>query len=1067
MLKVYEKRKKIPTYEVGEPDKNPMFLEKRVYQASKGNIYPYPIVEKINDEKVDKEYNVIYLENDYIELMLMPELGGRIQYGYDKINDYYFFYNNEVIKPALVGLCGPWISGGVEFNWPQHHRPSTFDSVEYEIEENEDFIIVWMGEIEQMSQMTGRVGIKLYKDKALVEVLGKSTNSTEVPQNFLWWANIAVHVHDEYESFFPVDVTYVSDHGKRDITAYPYADSIYYNIDYKNMEKKDRNITNYKNIPVPMSYMALGSKYNFFGGYDFKKSMGTLHISDTNTAPGKKQWTWGNGDFGYAWDRQLTDENGPYIELMAGVFTDNQPDFTWIAPNETKEFKQIWYPFKELGKVKNASEDCAIKIEINEKIEFGIFSVRKIQGILRVSSEGVEIYSKNINLGIGENFDDSISNKNYETLKIEVIENGEILLGFEFEEIEKKEFKPYEEALLPKEILTNDELYQIGVHLEQYRHATYNPEDYYLECLERDEDDMRCNNAMGMLSYKKGDFNGALTYFEKANERATKYNPNPIDCQSFYGIGLCNKMLNNPKQAYKAFYKSIWDYKYKSNGYFELSKLDMKDKNYKKAMEHLKESLKYNALNYDALYLKELCLEKLCETSDFSKVLKLNPLHYLSSIKEKGMEFTFNRIGIKYKTIIELVTFNYEIGEIESIKKILEISKELKHPLLKMIGIIIGEKLEYESNLDYVFPHRVFERYILEKVEDSFEKNYLLGNLLYDKKEYDLALKSFEKAYQYNPNNSILNRNLGIAYNNIEKNQKKSLEYYEKAHRSNNKDKKVIFELDSLKKLMNISQEKRIKFIEKNLFALERDDLYVEYVRLYNEIGEYKKVLSLLSKRMFHPFEGGEGKVIEQYRFANIELGKESLKNNEYEKAIEYFKSSLKYPQNFGEGKIYGTPEADVNYYLGIAYKKIDMEISQKYLLKCANESVISSSDLSYKPEKLQMNYYQGKAFEELGNTEKAKGIFSNLIEIAKTKSQSEAKVHYFAISVPELLVFDQDLNIVNKTLCYYLISLGYLGLGKLKESKENVKKSLELDINNFEAIALNKQLLFEFGDAE
>ena len=116
----------IPTYGCGKPDRNPMFLEKRVYQGSSGKVYPLPVIDRIEDTKEEKSYRAVFLENDYLMVMVLPELGGRIQRALDKTNGYDFVYYNEVIKPALVGLTGPWISGGIEFNWPQHHRPTTF-----------------------------------------------------------------------------------------------------------------------------------------------------------------------------------------------------------------------------------------------------------------------------------------------------------------------------------------------------------------------------------------------------------------------------------------------------------------------------------------------------------------------------------------------------------------------------------------------------------------------------------------------------------------------------------------------------------------------------------------------------------------------------------------------------------------------------------------------------------------------------------------------------------------------------------------------------------------------------
>ncbi|MBQ9599365.1 MAG: DUF5107 domain-containing protein, partial [Clostridia bacterium] len=289
----------IPTYELSEYDKNPMFLEKRVYQGSSGRVYPHPVCEGVSEVKTDKEYNAIYLENDYILVMILPEIGGKIHRLYDKTNGYDAVYYNEVIKPALVGLAGPWVSGGIEFNWPQHHRPSTFDSVDYTVERRDDgSVTVWVGETEKMFHTKGMAGFTVYPDKAYVEITGQVYNPTDRPQTFLWWANPAVPVNDYTQSIFPPDVNAVMDHGKRAVSEFPIAKGVYYKYDYA----PGTDISRYKNIPVPTSYMAYHSDFNFIGNYDYNERAGLLHIADHHVSPGKKQWTWGNGDFGQAWD---------------------------------------------------------------------------------------------------------------------------------------------------------------------------------------------------------------------------------------------------------------------------------------------------------------------------------------------------------------------------------------------------------------------------------------------------------------------------------------------------------------------------------------------------------------------------------------------------------------------------------------------------------------------------------------------------------------------------------------------------------------------------------------------
>lgn len=247
-VKVWEEDILLPTYGIGRPEKNPMFLEKRVYQGSSGVVYPYPVIEKIEDTCEEKSYHAVWLENEYLKVMILPELGGRIQMAFDKIKQRHFIYYNHVIKPALVGLTGPWISGGIEFNWPQHHRPSTFLPVDYSIEQCKDgSVIVWVSERERMFGQKGTAGFTLHPGRAVLEIQGKVSNPTPLPQTFLWWANPAVAVNADYQSVFPSDVNAVFDHGKRDVSRYPIATGTYYKMDYS----AGVDISRYKNIPVP------------------------------------------------------------------------------------------------------------------------------------------------------------------------------------------------------------------------------------------------------------------------------------------------------------------------------------------------------------------------------------------------------------------------------------------------------------------------------------------------------------------------------------------------------------------------------------------------------------------------------------------------------------------------------------------------------------------------------------------------------------------------------------------------------------------------------------------------
>ena len=501
----------IPTYEVGSPDKNPLFLEKRVYQGSSGKIYPYPSIQEISREKTDHAWNAVWLENEYLRVMILPELGGRIQRAYDKTNDYDFVYYNHVIKPALVGLTGPWISGGIEFNWPQHHRPTTYSPVDYEICENADGSkSLLIHDVDQMYGTKEITRFTLYPDRAYIEIRGQLYNRTPLPQTFLWWANPAVSVNDNTQSIFPPDVHSVYDHGKRAVSRFPIATGEYYKHDYS----EGVDISRYKNIPVPTSYMAEKSEYNFVGGYDYGKEAGLLHVADHHVSPGKKQWTWGCGDFGKAWDRNLTDEDGPYIELMTGMYCDNQPDFSWLKPYEEKVFHQYFMPYKAVGQVKNASIYAVLGMETEEDgLHICVYGTKAYESAdVVVTDDGREVYRESTKLSPVDIYRKVLPLEITDPCKVKVavFAEGRELVSYQPKDQGIPELaEPAKAPAAPEEMLTNEELFLTAQHIEQYRHATWLPDSYYLEGLKRDPGDTRINNAYGLLLLRRGCFKQA------------------------------------------------------------------------------------------------------------------------------------------------------------------------------------------------------------------------------------------------------------------------------------------------------------------------------------------------------------------------------------------------------------------------------------------------------------------------------------------------------------------------------------------------------------------------------
>ena len=1097
MVRAWREIVTIPTYEVGKPEKNPIFLEKRVYQGSSGVVYPYPVIESISDEKIDKDYKAVFIENEYIKVMVLPELGGRVQMAYDKIAKRHFVYYNHVIKPALVGLLGPWISGGIEFNWPQHHRPSTFMPADCTIEEGEDGgVTVWVSEMEKMFHQKGMAGFTLRPGCAYLEIHGVLYNRTDVPQTFLWWANPAVEVNDAYQSVFPPDINAVFDHGKRAVSSFPIATGTYYKMDYS----AGVDISNYKNIYVPTSYMGVNSRFNFEGGYENDTKAGMLHVASHHFSPGKKQWTWGNGDFGRAWDRNLTDEATPeemqkwgidrkgfrpYIELMAGVYTENQPDFSWLMPYEEKQFTQYFMPYRELGVVKEASKDLVMNInEKDGKAEFKIFATNKQDvHIILVTDSGETLYDQKHTVSPEAVLTETvgINGAKLSELNLKILKD---LYGSERTVMhwhaESDEIRPIpdsaEAALLPEEVKTNEQLFLTGLHLEQYRHATWSPVDYYEEALRRDPNDVRCLNALGLWYIRKCRFGLAEGYLRKAVRLITKRNPNPYDSEPIYNLALALKYQGQYDEAYELFWKSTWSKACADAGYFEASKISVMQGRLDDALDELNRCLIYGAHNQKALALKAAVLRKIGRKESAAEVCKAAlktdlfnygcryELYLLTGKKSLLDEMTEMLQGLA-KNYDELALDYQAAGLNDEAKAIWDIAVS-KHATSPMTYYYLGRYDEAEQALsDYCFPNRAEDVIALESAKrenpDGSMAPYYLGCLYYASRQYDLAIDNWELSARLNPNFPTVWRNLALARFNKQDRQEEALECMEKAFRLDETDERVLMELDQLYKRLHKPHAERLAFLQKYPELIQRrDDLLLEEITLLNETGRYEEAMKKLDSHIFHPWEGGEGKVPAQYQICRVELAKQAIADKRYDEAIRLLGECLDYPYHLGEGKLYGAQENDFYYLLGVAY---DATGNRDKARECWEEATKGPQEpaaaMYYNDAKPDKIFYQGLALYKLGREGEAHGRFFKLINYGKQHIFEKQVMDYFAVSLPDLLIWEDSLDTKNLIHCKYMLALGYYGMGERDKAMKYLAEVEVLD-NNHQGIQQFRTLL-------
>ena len=869
------------------------------------------------------------------------------------------------------------------------------------------------------------------------------------------------------------------------------------------------DISRYKNIPVPTSYMAIQSDYNFVGSYENDSQAGMLHVANHHISPGKKQWTWGNGDFGKAWDRNLTDEDGPYIELMCGVYTDNQPDFSWIQPNEEKTFEQYFLPYHGIGVVKNATKDAAVNLVIDgQSVSVKVYVTGLFAGSKLLLTYNHEILlNDDVDLTPHNFYEVTVPFKDQvlkEKLEVKVIDKkGSILVSYRPEETAHQEMPPSATAAMqPSDIASNELLFLNGLHLEQYRHATYAPTDYYLEALKRDAGDIRCNNAMGVWLMRRAKFASAEPYLRAAVKRLSIRNPNPYDGEPLYNLGLCLVHQNKLEEAFAAFYKSTWNDAWQHSAFFQLACILSKKREYAEALELTEKSLLKNQNSHTARHLKVAMLRKnnlIAEAEELiHSSLLIDPFNYgcryeyYLIMQNKGDQRKAKEVVQEMKLLMRNEFNNYSAyffdywhaGLYEEAGKLMTEYLNDNDPatINPLVYYYLGalhvnlnnqaKALDYfkqatQAKPDYCFPGKMEEVSILQTAIQfnpaDAKAFYYLGNFWYANGQFDDAIRCWEASIALDKHFPTVHRNLSLAYYNKQKDFKKGMISLETAFQLDQNDARVFMELDQLYKLQNIPPEERLRLLEKyHSLVISRDDLFLERIVLYNQLGNYEKARQFLSQRKFHPWEGGEGKSVAQFLLSHTELAKKAILNKNYPLALELLAATEKYPENLGEGKLPGVQENDIHFLKGMTYEGEGDHVNAKKQFSLATEGISEPVPAIFyndpQPDKI---IYQGFACIKLGNVKKAKEIFKRLIEFSNEHMDDEVRIDYFAVSLPDLLVFDQDLSMKNRVHCIYLAGLGWLGLGEYDKSESCFRQVLQYDINHQGAIIHMKMRRF------
>ena len=1090
---VAEKDVTIPTYLAGDPEPNPMFYFGRESQGAEGRVYPYPLYDTLTNVKSNKTYRIVYLENEFIRVGVLPEIGGRLFEAVDKSNGYNFVYHQHVIKPALIGLIGAWMSGGIEWNIPHHHRATTFLPVQYCVEESADGSkTVWVGELEIRQRMRWAVGYTLSPGKSYLTAKVRIINRTPFPNTMLCFANLAVHASDQYQIIFPPATQFVVYHAKTEFAKWPIATGRFNGVDFGS----GTDVSWYTNHIAANSMFAWNYEDDFFAGYDHGKEAGTMNVADHHIVPGKKFFTWGSGPRGRMWDKILTDYDGPYIELMLGAYSDNQPDYSWLQPFETKSFEMHWYPFRDIGGVKNANLDAAVNLEVSTngtaRVGFCTTSAHRSATVTLKAGDKI-LLEQEISINPGKPFVKSVSipaGVDEHDLRASLSVDGKELVAYSPVRLQP--------ATMPEEVVTSppapadiktvEELYLAGQRIEQFHDPAYKPEPYWEEALRRDPGDARVNTSLGIRRLKQAKFAEAEQHFRKALERLTAQYTSPKDGEPFYYLGLALKAQGKQNEAFDAFYKATWSEAWRAPAYFSLAEIAVGRGDYVAALDYLDRSLDANALDIRALTLKAAVLRHTSRVKDALAVLdtaasKIDPLdvhvmaeRWLDGDKKATIELTatlrdhpansletateFGNAGLWQDgvTLLKLAT--------DSAKDKTRISPMVYYYLAQFSEAAgnAGKADEYRNLATKMSPECVFPfqwesisalRRAIELNPRDARAPYYLGNLLFDWQPEE-AVKLWGQSAALDPSLPIVHRNLAVAYSHQGTNSDtaKAIAQLETAVSLPSKYAMHFTELDELYATAGASPEKRLALLEQNHDVVaKRDDALSREIGLKVFAGKYDEAIQLMTGRRFATWEGGRLDVVNHWVNAHLLRGQQKLAARQFAAALSDFQDAKTIPDNLpSDHDVGGGYAAEFAYWVGVAYEGAgDMDKAKQSWQEAVSAFAAMGGDMD--SDRGDQRYYQALALRKLGQDDRVEPMLRKLIASGNTAlAQSGESADSTTPAIARQSPRSRAAN------AHYLIGLGYAGLGDKDKAREEFTLALQSSPDHLGAkTALNR----------
>ncbi|HPO13568.1 MAG TPA: DUF5107 domain-containing protein [Candidatus Hydrogenedentes bacterium] len=929
VVKAWEGTMTVPTY-AWHDDPNPVFepLESAIY-------YPYSKQDVIAKTKTDRVYRTLFLENEYLKVVCLPELGGRIFSVLDKTTNREMFHKNDEVKPALIAMRGAWISGGIEWNpGPQGHTVTVVSPVDATLESNPDGSqSLLVSNTEKMFRTQWSVRLTLHPGKAFLDESIRIFNPTDGTHPYYFWNCTAFPNRPGTRFIYPM--TLGTDHAGSTFYSWPI--------------NKDRDLSWLKNYPTMSSIFGYKCEFDFFGAYDVDLDQGLISYANHYVLPGKKAWTWGTDDFGVVSQMELSDagrEGAPYIEVQSGPLR-TQAEYGMLHPHKQVAWKEFWYPVHSLGDgFEFATCDAAVQTHRDDAgmLEFRIIATGAYPNTACVLSLGGKtVLEKTLDLSPLQPAVVTLPAAAKEKVKITLrTSDNETLLEYETPlDIPKVEAPDLAEKPARSDGQPTAEEKFKGAWLLDSQSNRNGARKAYEDVLAIDPMHVDALCALATLDIECGDYTAAEDRLQLAVKR------NPDSGASWYLLGVARLQQGDATSALKHAYATGRTLDNPLLGYDLVGRASMRMGDIAGAVEAFGKNA-YISPKKDAQcrnhYLAALYANQ--QSDIFDAAMDPDPLNFtakaLNALRKQALPEFINDLkknsGEKEFTLLETACFLADLGLYTDVVKLLSAACVDQGNLLDC-GPMPFYYLAYYSHLagadpdagryldqaagmsvDGVFPARVEEKAMLQYAVETQPKNarahLLLGYVTAGLNHLDDALPLWEKAAELDASLHTAWRLLGMNAWKRANDLVKAEAYYRKAIAAQPADQSLYGDLAVILTKLERRPD-AIKLVETIPSGVTpRADTTAWLAQAYLDEKRLDDCIDLLRRVRFSNREGGT-LPHDVYVQALTVRGKQRFEAKQYEGALEDFQASITYPENLAVGAKYKLVDAETRYWIG------------------------------------------------------------------------------------------------------------------------------------------------------